>query len=273
MIYDTNRPPVAVILAASVDSGLAPLTDDCPTSLLSVGGSLVIERMIRNCLSCGISQFVLVLGHQGEQIRQFVDKTFRGIRVTYVTNERYRDSGTGYSLMLASSVIGTAQFIKLDANVMSDVKILRDLVDSAPSNVLCIDRDIAEDSGEGGVVLDDQMNVLELGETIEPKSAMGATIGIEKIGGKAAGLLFAELTQMMENPINLKAGNEAAYEKLLAEGTALHALDVTEMNWTAINKAEDLDAANVMFGSPVTTVSRALQRAVDEGAARTAAAT
>ena len=44
--------PIAVILAAGIGSRLSPLTDNCPKSLLSVGGSVILERMIRNCLSC-----------------------------------------------------------------------------------------------------------------------------------------------------------------------------------------------------------------------------
>ena len=89
MKYESNRPPMAVILAAGIGTRLSPLTDKSAKSLLSVGGSVILERMIRNCLSCGISQFVLVLGHRADEIKQFVDKTFRGIRVTYVTNDRY----------------------------------------------------------------------------------------------------------------------------------------------------------------------------------------
>src|SRR5680860_32206 len=107
MKNEFNRPPMAVILAAGIGSRLSPLTDNCPKCLLSVGGSVILERMIRNCLSCGISQFVLVLGHRADEIKAFVDKTFRGIRVTYVINERYRETNTGYSLMLAASAIGT----------------------------------------------------------------------------------------------------------------------------------------------------------------------
>lgn len=55
MKHETNRPPMAVILAAGIGSRLSPLTDTCAKSLLFVGGSVILERMIRNCLSCGIS--------------------------------------------------------------------------------------------------------------------------------------------------------------------------------------------------------------------------
>ena len=266
MKHELKRKPMAVILAAGIGSRLSPMTDKCPKSLLSVGGSIILERMIRNCLSCGISQFVLVLGHRSDQIKQFVDKAFRGIRVTYVINERYRDTNTGYSLMLASSAIGTAEFIKFDADVVFDAKILRRLMDSDLANVLCIDRNIALADEEVKVIADDQMRVTEIGKSVDPKSAVGESIGIEKISAKTGPLLFAELAQMMENAGSAQDYYEAAYARLVSETTTFHALDITGLNWTEIDTAEDFAAANAMFGTPVTTVSRGQQRALDEAA-------
>ncbi len=53
---------------------------------------------------------------------------------------------------------------------------------------------------------------------------------------------------------------EAAYARLVDKGTVIHALDITGLKWTEIDTAEDFAAANAMFGSPVTTVSRGQQR-------------
>ncbi len=264
MRYEKTRAPIAVILAAGIGSRLSPLTDNCPKSLLTVGGSVILERMIRNCLSCGISQFVLVLGHRADEIRRFVDKTFRGIRATYVINDRYRETNTGYSLMLASAAIGTAEFIKFDADVVFDVKILRKLLDSDSPNVLCVDQNIALQDEEVKVIADDQMQVLEVGKSVDPKLAVGESIGIEKISAQTGVLLFAELAEMMETRGHLQEYYEAAYARLVGKGTDFRALDITGLNWTEIDTADDYAAANAMFVSPITTVSRGQQRALDE---------
>jgi choline kinase len=266
MMYETKRPPMAVILAAGIGSRLSPLTDNSAKCLLSVGGSVILERMIRNCLSCGISQFVLVLGHRADEIKQFVDKTFRGIRVTYVINDRYRETNTGYSLMLAAPVIGSAEFIKFDADVVFDVKILRQLIDSRQSNVLCIDRNIALEDEEVKVITDDQLQVLEVGKSVDSKLALGESIGIEKISAKTGPVLFAQLTEMMQDYANLQNYYEAAYAQLVTQNVVFNALDITGQNWTEIDTPEDFTAANAMFGSPVTTISRGQQRATDEAA-------
>lgn len=273
MKNEINRPPMAVILAAGIGSRLSPLTDNCPKSLLSVGGSVILERMIRNCLSCGMSQFVLVLGHRADEIKHFVDKKFRGIRVTYVINDRYRETNTGYSLMLASAAIGTAEFVKFDADVVFDVKVLRQLLDSDRPNVLCIDRDIALEDEEVKVIADDQMRVLEVGKSVDFKLALGESIGIEKISAKTGPLLFAELAEMMESQTHFQDYYEAAYARLVNAGTAFYAHDITGLNWTEIDTAEDFAAANEMFGAPVTTISRGQEHAMDEAAEKAATPT
>ena len=270
MRYEKHRAPIAVILAAGIGSRLSPLTDNCPKSLLSVGGSIILERMIRNCLSSGMSQFILVLGHRADKIKKFVDKTFRGIRVTYVINDRYRETNTGYSLMLAAKAIGTSEYVKFDADVVFDIKILRQVLDSDHENVLCIDRNIALEDEEVKVIANDQMQVLEIGKSVDPKRALGESIGIEKISAGTGALLFTELSEMMESRENLQAYYEAAYAQLVNKGTQFHALDISGLNWTEIDTAKDFAAANTMFGSPVTTISRSQQKALDEAAEKAA---
>jgi choline kinase len=273
MSYEKHRAPVAVILAAGIGSRLSPLTDTCAQSLLLVGGSAILERIIRNCLSCGMSQFVIVLGHRADDIRQFVDKAFRGIRVTYVINDRYRETNTGYCLMLASAAIGTAEFVKFDADVVFDVKVLRQLLDSDSLNALCIDQNIALNAEEVKVIANDQMQVIEIGRAVDAKLALGKSIGIEKISAKTGALLFAELTQMMTHHGHLQEEYEAAYARLIASGTEFRALDLTGLNWTEIDTAEDFAAANAMFGSAITTVSRNQQKSLDEAAEKAATPT
>jgi choline kinase len=266
MSHETNRAPMAVILAAGIGSRLSPLTDTSAKCLLSVGGSAILERMIRNCLSCGLSQFVIVLGHRADEIKQFVDKTFRGIRVTYVINDRYRETNTGYSLMLASAAIGTSEFVKFDADVVFDVKILRELVDSRKANVLCIDRNIALADEEVKVITDDEMRVLEVGKSVDAALALGESIGIEKISSKTGPLLFAQLSEAMKSHDNTQEYYEATYARLVTQGVVFDALDITGLDWTEIDTPEDFAAANAMFRSPVTTISRGQQRATDETA-------
>lgn len=237
----------AVILAAGVGSRIRPLTDDCPKCLLTVAGKPILERMIRNCQNSGISEFVIVLGYLGQRIRQFVSTTFPELQVTFVVNERYAETNTGYSLMLTEQAIGNAGFIKFDADVVFDTEILDRLIASDYQNILCIDKDIQLDAEEVKVIVDDQLRVLKASKTVDPKAAFGESIGIEKISSATAKLLFAELTMMMGQSGHLQDYYEAAYEWLMTRGTKFQALDITGLKWTEIDTLEDYAVANELF--------------------------
>lgn len=264
MSYETKRPPVAVILAANSESGPSLKKNAEAKSLLSVGGTVILERVIRNCLSCGISQFVLVLGHRADDIQKFVNKTFRGIRVTYVLNERYSTTNAGYSLLQAAPAIGMADFIKLDAGIVFDTKILRHLIDSYQPNALCIDRNIVP-AGDGvKVAVDEDMRVTHIGKTLDADNVMGGSIGVEKISSKTGKLIFSELESMMDDPAHTRDYCDAAYEIAIAKGADFHALDITGLDWTDVKSEEDFVTANAMFTRPFMTMSRGQQKALDD---------
>lgn len=117
---------------------------------------------------------------------------------------------------------------------------------------------------EDKVITDDQMQVLKVGKSVDLKPAPGESIGIEEISAKTGPLLFAELDEMMENREHFQEYYEAAYERLVMQRTVFRALDITGLNWTEIDTAEDYAAANAMFGTPISTISRGQQKAIDE---------
>ncbi|MDB0012694.1 phosphocholine cytidylyltransferase family protein, partial [Paracoccaceae bacterium] len=59
---------------------------------------------------------------------------------------------------------------------------------------------------------------------------------------------------------------EVAYTQLVVKGTLFHALDISGLDWTEIDTPKDFAAANAMFASPVTTISRSQQKVLDEAA-------
>jgi choline kinase len=266
MTNEANRAPKAVILAAGIGARLRPYTEGCHKSLLPVGGSAILERVIRNCLSCGMSQFVLVLGHREEQIRKFIDKSFRGIRVTYITNDMYRTSGDAYSLMLASPVIGVAEFIVLDADEVFDVKVLRRLLDDDSPNALCVDRSTRFGKDDTRVILDEYLAVLGICQSEELDSLAGIPLGMQKIGARTAQVFFDELKKSTRDVARQSESRFATYQRLLTGGVAFKAIDVTDLNWADIDTPQDYAEAELLFASPVVTISRSQQRASDEAA-------
>ena len=233
----------AVILAAGVGSRIRPMADNCPKSLLRVGGRTILEMMISHILDCGINEVILVLGYLQEQIKDYVKTEFPDLIVSFVMNDRYAETNTGFSLMLAMDLIQGETFVKFDADVVFDKEILRRLIECEYEDCLCIDKNINLDTEEIKVIIDDQNRVVKANKTVDPKDAVGESIGIEKIAGETALLLLAELRTMMEDGKEHQEYYESAYERLIGKDVPFYALDISGLQWTEIDTREDFITA------------------------------
>ncbi len=237
----------AIILAAGVGSRIRPLTDNCPKSLLRVDGKTILEMMISHLQDCGINEVVFVLGYLQEQIKKFIKTNFPDLKTHFVTNERYAETNTGFSLMLTKNFVQRSTFIKFDADVVFDKEILKKLIECEHANCLCIDKDINLDAEEIKVIIKDQNRVIKASKTVNPKDAIGESIGIEKISSETAKLLFSELELMMEDEENHQEYYESAYERLIDKNVPFYALDISGLKWTEIDTKEDFITAEKIF--------------------------
>lgn len=237
----------AIILAAGIGSRIRPLTDNTPKSLLKIGDITILEMMISHIRDCGIDEIIFVTGYLEDKIKAYVTKRFPDVKSFFVTNENYKETNTGFSLLLAQKFVQDCDFVKFDADVVFDKDILTQLIDCPYENVFCIDKNIHLNAEEIKVLVDDEDKILKIGKTIDPQKAIGESIGIEKIGKKMAQLLFQELELMMKDKKNHQEYYEGAYEKLIEKGEFFYALDITGSKWVEIDTHEDFETAHELF--------------------------
>jgi choline kinase len=245
-----DRKIKAVILAAGVGSRIRPLTDNCPKSLLMINGKTILEMMISHIQKCGISEIVFVLGYLQDQIKDYVKTQFPDLVAHYITNKKYKETNTGYSLLLTKDLVQNSTFIKFDADVVFDISILKNLIDSEHDNCLCIDKNINLDAEEIKVIIREENRVVKASRTVNPEDAIGESIGIEKISPEAAHALFSELEIMMKDEQHHQEYYEAAYERIIEKDVPFHALDISGLKWTEIDTKEDfLTAESLLINS------------------------
>lgn len=233
----------AIILAAGIGSRISPLTDNCPKSLLKIYDKTILEMMISHIQDCHINDIVFVTGYLEEQIKEYVNINFPDLKAYFVTNEKYAETNTGFSLLLAKDFVENSDFIKFDADVVFDKEILKKLIEYPYENALCIDKNIHLDAEEIKVIIDDKNKILKASKTVDPQKAIGESIGIEKIGKNTAKLLFQELEEVMKDKKNHQEYYEVAYERLIEKGESFHALDITGLVWVEIDTKEDFELA------------------------------
>jgi len=237
----------AVILTAGIGSRIKPLTDNCPKILLKVGDKTILERMVSHIQDCGLNEIIFVVGYLKEQIKDFVKTKFPDLNASFVMNDKYAETNTGYSLMLVKDFIQDSGFIKFDADIVFDKEILKKLIEYKHDNCLCVDKTINLDTEEIKVIIDNKNRILKANKTVTPKDAVGESIGIEKISKETAKLLFKELELMMQDKKNHQEYYEDAYERLIEKNVPFYALDISGLKWVEIDTQEDFDLGIKLF--------------------------
>lgn len=237
----------AIILAAGVGSRIRPLTVNTPKSLLKVAGKTILGRMLENIQKVGIKEVIVVTGYLEYQVKEFINQDFPNLKVTFISNQDYQTTNTGYSLLLTKEIVDGNDFIKFDADVVFEEKVLRKLVESPYQNCLCIDHNIDLAAEEVKVQTDEEDKVIKVGKGVNPKIAAGESIGIEKISKEGAKVLFATLEDVLKDPANNQRYYDDSYTTMVEKGIPFYAIDITGLKWVEIDTPEDYKQAEELF--------------------------
>lgn len=77
----------ALVPAAGRGSRLAPLTDDRPKGLVEIAGRPLLTYVFDAAIDAGAESIVVVIGYKGEQIKDTFGETYRGVPLTYVSQD------------------------------------------------------------------------------------------------------------------------------------------------------------------------------------------
>jgi len=112
--------------------------------LVPVLGVPIIERVIRNAARAGISDFYVVTGYKGEEVRHYLDGLKRRchFNITHIINDDW-DAGNGISVIKAEDKL-KGNFLLMMGDHLVDPELIRRLIDQRlpPGEVtLAIERD------------------------------------------------------------------------------------------------------------------------------------
>jgi len=102
----------AIIPAAGVGTRLRPHTHTMPKALIHVAGKPILAHILDDLVELGVTDVVLVVGHMGDHIREFVDSHYPALHRAYV--EQPERLGLGHAVRLTRQhVIGHPVLIVL----------------------------------------------------------------------------------------------------------------------------------------------------------------
>ena len=236
---------VGVILAAGMAKRLRPLTDTKPKCLLEVGGKTLLERTVRAMQQAGISEYVVVTGYRGDQIRDFLHVQFPEIGFHFLHNADYEHNNNIYSLWMAGEVVRGRDFLLMDSDILCD-----------PAAVVAIARQeepaLALNRHECGeeeikVIVDADGHITEINKTCDPRQALGESVGIEKMTAAYSEALYRELDQMISREGLVDVFYERAFERLIAQGHTFRVVDTTDYFSYELDTPEDFQHAQELM--------------------------
>lgn len=131
----------AIILAAGYGRRMRPLTSDCPKTLLRIGDTTIIERIVDSLRKHAITDIIVVTGYQAEKLTSFLTSRYPEIRFTFVHNERYATTNNIHSLYLAiSSVAIDDDILLIESDLLYEDAVLDKIVTSRYPNVALVDK-------------------------------------------------------------------------------------------------------------------------------------
>src|SRR5690554_314590 len=240
----------ALILAAGMGRRLGELTRENTKCMVKVHGRTLIERMLDQLASLAVDRIVLVIGYEGQKVRDLVGQSYKGIPVCYVENEVYASTNNIYSLYLAKEFLLEDDTILLESDLILDDQILVDLTNNPHPSLAVIAK---YQSWMDGTVLtlDDDCNITgfipKRDFDVTRIESYYKTVNIYKFSKSFSTSHYVPFLQAYTNAL----GNNEYYEQVLRVITLLERPEIkaikTTDKWYEIDDIPDLNNAEVLF--------------------------
>lgn len=159
-----------LIIAAGKGSRLQQRGDSKP--LITILGIPLIERVIRAAMEAGADEFYVVIGHQGERVRNFLRRLADrlAIRITPLLNDDW-EKENGLSVLKARDVLHEP-FLLLMADHLFDPKLIRPL-----TTLTLDDGEIGKGVSVDGLTAASFLSLLSLPPSSVPWSQVRRSVG------------------------------------------------------------------------------------------------
>lgn len=241
----------AIILAAGMGKRLGELTKDNTKCMLEVNGIRLIDRTLDSLVKLNLSRIVIVIGYNGEKVKQYVGHNHKGTEIVYIDNAVYDKTNNIYSLYLAREYMVKEDTLLLESDLIYEQGVIdKLLVDPRPDLALV---DKYESWMDGTVVtLDDEQNIVQfLGKEKFRYSDIASyykTVNIYKFSREFSTHQYVPFLEAYCTAL----GRNEYYEQVLRVitllgTTTLKALPLSGEKWYEIDDIQDLDIAEGMF--------------------------
>ena len=118
---------------------LGDLTKGHTKCMVEVNGVTLIDRVITQLSRLGLSRLVLVVGYQGDRLKEYIGDRYKGvINIEYVDNPIYDKTNNIYSLALAKNKLCEDDTLLLESDLIFEDSILEMIVNHPDPNLALV---------------------------------------------------------------------------------------------------------------------------------------
>ncbi len=231
----------ALILAAGLGTRLAPITDNCPKSLVPVNGKPILIKQIENLYENGITDITIVSGYKAEILESRVKELYPEINI--INSVDYATTNNMYSAYMAKDALADSEFLMMNADVFYDASVITALLKCDAPNAIVTD--IGYYLEESMKVVEENGRLVRISKAITEKEALGASIDVYKFSKEGGAAFFNKCAEYIEDKKELKMWSEVALNDILLD-IEFKACPLVG-RWLEIDNHDDLHAAEKLF--------------------------
>lgn len=244
----------AIILAAGMGRRLGEFTANNTKCMLEVNGVRLIDRMLIQLNSLDLSRIVIVIGYEGQNLKEYLLKKYPEKQIIFVDNPLYDKTNNIYSLWLAREFMAEEETLLLESDLIFEDRVLRAAVDSEYQNCALVSK--YETWMDGTMVrINDDNDIVNFIPKKDFKYSdtysYFKTVNVYKFSKQ---FIVNHYLPFLEAYIKVLGENEY-YEQVLRVITlidrcGIKALPITGMHWYEIDDVQDLRIAETIFSTP-----------------------
>ena len=241
----------AIILVAGMGGRLGHLTSDTPKCLVEVNSRTILENALECLNRTGIQECVLVVGHLAKKIKRRVGNNFKDIKIIYVTNEIFKNTGNIYSLWLAEKYLRD-DIILLEGDIFFESEVIEKLCKCGSPDAIVVD-DYAEYMDGTAVVANDEKTVEMILKKDQDDNFQYdgklKTVNIYKFSMRFMENCFIPTLNSYIGDGYLNEFYELVISKVIKSSKIqIPVLSVNGLKWFEIDTYEDLKKCEKLFG-------------------------
>ena len=227
----------AVIMAAGMGTRFGNMTEERPKGFIEAGGQAMVVRSIETLISCGIERIIIGTGYLREAYEQLAT---RYPQIECCFSPRYAETNSMYTLYNCREMVGEADFLLLESDLVFERRAITALLDCPQPNVMLI-TPVTKFQDQYYVESNDEGTLTNCSVNKEEVNVKGELVGIHKLSNSFYKKMCADYdTKVDELP---KLGYEYQLLHMSQKISPVYVLCEEGLKWYEIDDIDDLTYA------------------------------